>query len=187
MRAREWAVWLRVVRPVEDRSRADSDGWPSLRRLIWCLLVLAFIGLPAATGALAQDEEPDHWTVDCGSAHPLAAGRCRVAPLPTGAEPEFAVMFAYVGRELTFTIVGQRRFTQGEVRIDGKQIFVTRICGRGYCFMDGQLATQLADQFRKGRQVEIEVSTPAHDINFTAEYQLKGFESVFSSFATRGG
>ena len=107
--------------------------------------------------------------------------------MTNGVRPEFSVMFAYVGRELTFSIIGSRRFTQGEVRIDGKQIFVTRICGTGYCFMDGQLATQLADQFRKGRQVEVEVSTPAHDVYFTAQYELKGFESVFAGFTAASG
>lgn len=152
-----------------------------------CLALLAMVAWSTPRTALAQEEDSQHWTAVCGSSEPLASARCRIEPVINGARPEFSVMFAYVGRELTFSIIGQRRFTQGEVRIDGKQVFVTRICGTGYCFMDGQLATQLAQQFRKGRKVEVEVSTPAHDVYFTAQYDLKGFETVFSGFAASGG
>ncbi len=156
--------------------------------ILWVGLAwLTLAGLLVSGVAVAQEEDSVHWTAVCGSSQSLAASRCRIEPVTNGARPEFSVMFAYVGRELTFSIIGQRRFTQGEVRIDGKQIFVTRICGTGYCFMDGQLATQLADQFRKGRQVEVEVSTPAHDVYFTAQYDLKGFETVYSGFAAGGG
>ena len=100
-------------------------------------------------------------------------------------EGSIAILFSYMGRDLNLVISGEQRFTHGEVRIDGKHIFMTQLCGKGYCVFSGHLAEELAQLFRKGRQAEIELVTRKRNYTLNQLIDLSGFEVAFNDFKRR--
>ncbi len=133
-------------------------------------------------GSTAFAAQEQKWDVNCPPTRPLASNQCRITPMHVEGEGNFAVLFSYMGRDLNFIISGEQRFTHGEVRIDGKHIFMTQLCGKGYCVFSGHLAEELALLFRKGRQAEIELVTRKRNVTLNQLIDLSGFEVAFNNF-----
>lgn len=149
------------------------------RLAIFTLLGLLFTASPASA---ASDQR---WDVRCPPTRPLAANQCRISPMQVRGEGNFAILFSYMGQDLNFLISGEQRFTHGEVRIDGKHVFMTQLCGKGYCVFSGHLAEELAQLFRKGRQAEIELVTRKRNVTINQQIDLSGFEVAFNDFKSR--
>ena len=133
-------------------------------------------------GPNAFSAQEQQWDVNCPPTRPLAANECRITPMHVEGEGDFAILFSYMDRDLNFLISGGQRFTHGEVRIDGKHIFMTQLCGKGYCVFSGHLAEELAQLFRKGRQAEIELVTRKRNVTLSQRIDLSGFEVAFNNF-----
>ena len=145
------------------------------------LAMVTLFGVLLAASPLSAAPQ-QRWDVNCPPTRPLAANQCRISPAQVQGEGEFAILFSYMGQDLTFLISGEQRFTHGEVRIDGKHVFMTQLCGRGYCVFSGHLAEELAQLFRKGRQAEIELVTRKRNVTMNQQVDLSGFEIAFNDF-----
>ena len=143
------------------------------------LVVLTLVGLVLVSAEVPAASD-QHWAVQCPPTRPLAANQCRVSPTQVEGQREFSVLFSYMGEDLNFLISGEQKFTHGEVRIDGKHIFMTQLCGKGYCVFSGHLAEELAMLFRKGRRAEIELVTRKRNVTMTQQVDLAGFEVAFN-------
>ena len=125
------------------------------------------------------------WDVHCPPTRPLADNQCRVAPRHAEGGADFQVLFSYMGRDLNFLIRGDQRYTHGEVRIDGRHVFMTQLCGKGYCVFSGHLAEELAHLFRRGRRAEIELVTRKRNVSQSQQIDLSGFDVAFNTFKRR--
>ncbi len=145
----------------------------------------AFVVLLLVWPASAFAAPERRWDVHCPPTRPLADNQCRVAPQHAEGGADFNVLFSYMGRDLNFLISGDQRYTHGEVRIDGRHVFMTQLCGKGYCVFSGHLAEELAELFRKGRQAEIELVTRKRNVSLNQQIDLAGFEVAFKTFKRR--
>jgi hypothetical protein len=144
----------------------------------WCLGLVLLGALVFAPPAGAQD--PNAWQAECRSERPLRTDKCRVVHYSHNEANAVLVLFSYIDRELNLLILGDQVFTQAEVSIDDTQIYVTLLCGEGYCFFNGSLAEKLARHFRRGRAAVIEIATSSFGVDLIQRLDLAGFELAFA-------
>ncbi len=146
----------------------------------WFLIPL-LLGL-LQTAPTVGAENPGNWEIECRPDRPLKTDNCSLTHHSSEGDDTALVMFSYVDRELSLLIAGDRVFTQAEINIDEHLIFLTLLCGEGYCFFSGSVAEKLARHFSRGRSAVIEIATSTFGVDLTQEVDLSGFGSAFAEF-----
>jgi invasion protein IalB len=145
------------------------------------LLLLIGLGLlPWAPAAWAKG--PGNWEIECRPDRPLETDNCSLTHHATQEDDVALVTFSYIDRDLSLLISGEQVFTQAELKIDEDLIFITFLCGEGYCFFSGSVAEKLAGHFAKGRAAVIEIATSSFGVDMTQRVDLSGFGSAYAEF-----